>query len=124
MAAYTGGANEILTSDEALEARPYWRYDVVDDDRLCPICGEFKDVVLPADDPFWATHIPPLHIGCRCQHPVPLTEDEAREEGVTRKPPTTEAADGFGAAPQADDYEPDPDRFDDGIGRELERKLG
>jgi SPP1 gp7 family putative phage head morphogenesis protein len=121
MSAYTSGAHEILSSPEAKEARPYWAYALIDDDRLCPICGEFEGVVLPADDPFWLTHIPPLHIGCRCPHPAPLSEDEAREAGVTKVAPTATAADGFGTPVET--WEPDATRFADEVGAELERKL-
>lgn len=122
MGAYTSGANEILSTPEAKEARPFWRYELIDDDRLCPICGDFEDLVLPADDPFWASHIPPLHPNCRCGHPSPLTEDEAHEEGVDVEAPEQEAAPGFGSPAKADDWEPDVSAYDPAIASELERK--
>lgn len=124
MAAYTGGAEEILQRPAVKEARPYCRQDVIDDDRLCEICAPMGGVVLPADDPYWATHVSPFHHSCRCPPRTPLTEEEALAEGITPEPPEAEAADGFGAAPRVDDWEPDPSLYEDGLGDALARKLG
>ena len=123
LGAYNQGRHEIFSTPEAKEARPYWRFDAIEDDRIDDECEDADGTVLPADDAWWSTHIPPLHFNCRCSY-VALSDDEAREEGVTDEPPVAEADDGFGAAPATDDWEPDASRFDDQIAAVLDRKLG
>ncbi len=122
LGAYNQGRHEIFSTPEAKEARPYWRFDAIEDDRIDDECAECDGIVLPADDPWWSTHIPPLHFNCRCSY-VALSDEEAREEGLTDEPPAAEADDGFGAAPATDDWEPDSSRFDEAIAAELDRKL-
>lgn len=53
---------------ESKQARPYWRYvhnDTVMNPR--PEHLAWDGTVLPADDPWWATHYPPNGWGCRCK---------------------------------------------------------
>ena len=46
---------------------PFWRYNVVRDDRgPCTICEDYDGVVLRAERAWWSTHTPPLHFNCRC----------------------------------------------------------
>lgn len=123
MGAYGAGADEILSSPETKEARPYCRQDGIEDDRLCPICEPLVGVALPADDPYWASHVAPFHVNCRCPPRTPLTEDEAQEEGVDVEAPEAEAADGFGSPEKFDDWEPDTSDYDEHIAAELDRKL-
>lgn len=123
LGAYNQGRYEIFSTPEAKEARPYWRFDAIEDDRTDDECIEADKTVLPADDPWWQVHIPPLHFNCRCTY-VALSEDEAREEGVTDEPPKAEADDGFGGAPATDDWDADTSRFDDDLAAVLDRKLG
>jgi SPP1 gp7 family putative phage head morphogenesis protein len=61
MSAYNGGRHEIFSEPEVREARPYLRFDAVGDSRMSEICEALDGKVLPADDPFWLTHTPPLH---------------------------------------------------------------
>lgn len=63
MNAQNAGRYEIMTAPEVKDARPFWRLDVVDDDRQSDICADFDGdpIILPADDPFWDKHHPPLH---------------------------------------------------------------
>ncbi len=63
--AYNAGRYSTLTSPALLAARPIWIYDSVMDVRTSPICTPLNGITLPAKDPFWATHQPPLHHRCR-----------------------------------------------------------
>lgn len=110
-------------------------YDLqVDDDRgylaagcvvhNSDICEACNNVVLPADDPFWGSHTPPLHYNCRSTV-VALSVDEADDEGVTGEPPADDADEGFGAPPSKEgaDWEPDLDGYPKEIGDELKDRL-
>jgi SPP1 gp7 family putative phage head morphogenesis protein len=104
--------------------RPYWRYVAVQDSRTSDICSELDGTVLPAADEFWRTHIPPLHPNCRSTF-VPLTEDEAKAEGIEEEAPVTEPTEGFGDAPKDDDstWEPDPAQYPAPVAEILARRL-
>src|SRR6185369_12313498 len=79
---YNAGRYEIYSDPVVQEARPYLRFDGVDDSRTCPICAPLNGVVKAADDPFWKTRHPPLHHSCR-DLLAPLSKEEAHEEGIT-----------------------------------------
>jgi len=127
MTAYNQGRYRVMTAPSVKRARPYVRLDVVLDDRtsddICRPIGKAK-VVLPLDHPWIRTHWPPLHHRCRTI-PTPLSEDEAKAEGITSNPPDVEAAPGFGAAPSVEgsDWEPEPSDYPAPIAAELEVKL-
>ena len=93
--AYSGGRDAILNDPVVKEARPYWRFDAVQDDRTTEECDEANGTVLPADDPWWDSNSPPLHFNCRSQK-VALTEDEAKEEGIDEEGPDVQLDEGFG----------------------------
>jgi SPP1 gp7 family putative phage head morphogenesis protein len=122
LGAYNAGRYEIFTRPEVMDSRPYWRFDSIDDERRDDVCADCDGVILPADDPWWRTHIPPLHNQCRCSY-IALTEQEARDEGAADDGPDAPPAVGFGAPPAPDDWQPDPARFDDPIREILERAL-
>lgn len=124
LGAYNAGRYEVFSSEEARESRPYWRFEAIEDDRIDDECAEADGTVLPADDAWWSRHIPPLHINCRCSYTALSEAEVAEDGGLTSQPPAAEADDGFGRPPRVDDWEPNTDRFDDDIARELERKLG
>lgn len=108
MGAYNEGRAEIFGDPEVRRARPYLRYDASGDSRMCEICAPLDGTVMAADDQFWRTHLPPLHPGCRCIH-VPLSAEEAQDEGVDWEPPEAEPpAPGFGTS---SDYDPDMSSF-------------
>jgi SPP1 gp7 family putative phage head morphogenesis protein len=98
MTAYNEGRHTAYSSPTVKKARPYLRFDASMDDRTTDECAECNGTVLPADDPFWATHSPPLHFACRSIL-VPLTAEEAGEEGVDEEAPDVDAAEGFGDEP-------------------------
>jgi SPP1 gp7 family putative phage head morphogenesis protein len=111
--AYTAGQHAVVSNPEVRKARPYWRFDTSDDPRVCDTCDPFDGLVLPADDPFWITHIPPLHGQCRCPHPAPLSPEEADDEGIADEVPDGEPQEGFGRAPSGvgSDWEPDTSAY-------------
>lgn len=107
LGAYNGGRHEILSHPEVRKARPYWRFDGVDDARQTEICAALDGTVRPADDPFWGSHSPPLHFNCRSII-TPLSEDEAQDEGIDEEGPDVEPDEGFGRQPSVGgDWEPD-----------------
>lgn len=45
---------------------PYLMYDAVDDEVTRPEHRAWDNTVLPVDDPWWSTHMPPNGWNCRC----------------------------------------------------------
>lgn len=126
MSAYNEGRQETMTAPAVKEARGWWRFDEVLDSRTSDICDELDGTVLPADDPFWATHSPPLHPNCRTIL-VPLTDEEAGEEGIDDTPdPEGAPAEGFGIAPDVEgaDWEPNYESYDPALAEALRNKIG
>lgn len=113
MTAYNEGRFRQMTSPAVAKARPYWRYDAIEDSVLaeCPICSRCAGVILPADDPWWRTHYPILHPRCRCIVTA-LSADEAESAGISSGGPSVKAVDGFGRAPSAPSYGWEPDAAD------------
>lgn len=118
--AYNDGREEMFSKDAVAEARPYWRYELVDDSDLCDECGECEDVCLPADDSWWDDHRPILHPNCRCSFTA-MTKQEAIEEGLIDDDgegdddADPDVADGFGDE-RDEEYSPDMGRYADEIG--------
>ena len=108
LSSYSAGREAINNAPAVREARPYARFDDSDDDRECDICEDCHGVVLPADDPWWDSHTPPLHFNCRDTKTV-LSQEEAEDEGIDTHGPDVDADEGFGARPdeQGEDWAPD-----------------
>lgn len=104
-AAYDAGRYQ--QAKEVADYRPFWQFDAIEDARTSPWCRPLGGVVRRFDDPWWRTHVPPLHFQCRSSirtltaaqaHALGLTADEnlpRDEEGKL-----VEAQPGFGAAPE------------------------
>lgn len=123
LGAYNAGRHEILSHPEVRKARPFVRFDGVDDDRQSEICAALDGTIRPADDSFWHTHTPPLHFNCRSIL-VPLSEEEAQDEGVDDEAPEVGADEGFGKPPTVGgDWEPDTGDYPGPIGAQLEKVL-
>lgn len=107
LGSYNAGRHAVFSDPVVREARPYLRFDAVADSRSSEICEELDGTVLPADDPFWATHTPQLHHGCRSILTA-LSPEEADEEGISTRAPDVDPDDGFGLEPsdEGGDWEP------------------
>lgn len=121
LSSYNGGRHQIFSDPVVQEARPYLRFDAVGDARTSEICEQLDGTVLPADDPFWHTHTPPLHHQCRSIL-TPLTLEEAGDEGIARTRPDTKPDDGFGSPPDPENDTPDLSGFDPDIRDVLKRR--
>jgi SPP1 gp7 family putative phage head morphogenesis protein len=73
---------------------PYLMYDAVDDDRTREEHAAWDGTVLPADDPWWSSHMPPNGWNCRCGV-IQLSADQAAAMGlaVNDPAPPTELVD-------------------------------
>ena len=60
------------------DARPFWQYISMDDDRVRPSHRAMHNRVFRHDDPIWQTHYPPNGFNCRCRIRA-LTERQAAE---------------------------------------------
>jgi SPP1 gp7 family putative phage head morphogenesis protein len=124
--AYAEGRHAINDAPAVREARPFLRYDDTDNDRECEICHDCHGVILPADDPWWETHHPPMHHQCECTVTA-LSPEEAEEEGLTSSDdiPDVEADDGFGNQPSSEgsDWAPDLTDIDPELRAALEERL-
>jgi SPP1 gp7 family putative phage head morphogenesis protein len=63
-------------ADAQRDIFPMWMYQTLQDGAVRPSHAALDGIVLPCDDPFWATHTPPWDWGCRCQF-IPITEADA-----------------------------------------------
>lgn len=95
---YNAGRVRQMRDPVVLQHRPFWMYDAVLDARTSPICKPLDRTVLPADDPFWEDHTPPLHHRCRSSIRS-LREEQARRHGISTTAPDVRAQEGFGRAP-------------------------
>lgn len=120
---YNTGRWIVHTDPAVLAVRPYWLYDAVLDGRTTRICEERHGKILPATDPWWAANYPPLHHRCRSGVRA-IRAEEAEKRGVTPSPQLeTEAQRGFGEAPHADEWNPDPDRMPAKLRQVWEKKM-
>jgi SPP1 gp7 family putative phage head morphogenesis protein len=98
MTAFSRGHYLTMTDPDVLDDRPYWRFDAVPDSVITDECRACDGVILPASDPWWQSHYPPLHYRCRSTVTA-LTREQAEREGITASPPSVKVMDGFGRAP-------------------------
>ena len=89
--------------DPAVTAlRPFFLFDAILDGRTTDECSARDGVLLPADDPWWATNTPPIHHACRSGIRSLRKSQADRRGGVN--PPDREVelnppGKGFGVAP-------------------------
>lgn len=101
LSAYGAGRYYQANDPTVLKRRPFWGLEVVVDDRTTKeICKPLVGTVLPANDPWWRVHVPPLHMLCRTALTT-YTEEQAKKRGITAKPSMEPVQDGFGLAPDA-----------------------
>jgi SPP1 gp7 family putative phage head morphogenesis protein len=101
--AFSAGRYKQQTEPDALELRPYWQFSAVLDGNTSAICSKANGVVLRNDDPWWNTHIPPLHFSCRSAIRT-LKAKQAERIGITSKIPGVESDEGFGYKPDSKEY--------------------
>ena len=103
-------------AQRALKAiRPYLYYSAVNDSRTRPSHAAMHGTILPQDDRWWKTHLPPNGFRCRCTA-IAITEDEARRRGITQVPPVgADPDDGW-------DYNVCADGIEEGLRRAVARK--
>ena len=77
---------------------------VIDDARTTDYCRQYagKGFILPYDDPFWKSHIPPFHFNCRTTIRAIYDEREIPQQWSS-KGAIEEPAKGFGNNPVVDD---------------------
>lgn len=77
---------------------------VIDDARTTDYCRQYagKGFILPYDDPFWKTHIPPFHFNCRTTVRAIYDEREIPQQWSS-KADIEKPAKGFGNNPVVDD---------------------
>lgn len=78
-ASYSAGQWQQI--QEQKEIAPYLMYSAIDDDRVRPEHLAWNNLILPADDEFWDSHMPPNGWNCRCSV-IQLSEDEIEEMGL------------------------------------------
>jgi SPP1 gp7 family putative phage head morphogenesis protein len=107
--AYNAGRYE--QARQVAKDRPYWLFDSIMDGRTTPdCCAALDGIVLPANDPFWKGHYPPLHFNCRSQI-ITLTEDQAEGMGVSTSRPRVSVGRGFGTPPSVGSWSPDAGNY-------------
>lgn len=107
--AYAAGRWQHNSSEEVRATHSFLRFVAVLDDRTTDICSELHGTTLPADDPFWDDHQPPLHHNCRSDIQA-ITDAEAAEMGLTEEAPQAQPDEGFGVVDA--EFEPDLDSRD------------
>lgn len=96
--AHNAGRYAEATEPDNLALRPFWRFSATVDDRTAPQCKAAHGTLLPASDPWWQTHYPPMHFQCRCVVQT-LSRRQAEREGGPTAPGALPAAAGFGSPP-------------------------
>lgn len=109
--AYNAGRWRQMHDPVVLALRPYGMFDGVDDSRITPVCKAWDGTVLPLEQFAAQGACPQLHHRCRSQIRS-IRESEAKRRGITTTPPTETASEGFGAAPDLSDWQPDPTKYD------------
>lgn len=113
------GAGRWKAADELRAERPYWGLAVVLDGRTSKICLNLRGVVRAAEDPFWDSHIPPLHFRCRTAL-VTFSVQQA-ENRVTQTLPDQPPLEGFGRPPGREAWSPRPEDYHPALWAAYER---
>ncbi len=121
--AYSAGRYQQAQEPAVLAARPYFMYDAILDDRTTDLCRGLNGTIRRQDDPFWNTHVPPLHHACRAGlRTLSQRQVEARG-GETLTPHADPVPAGFGARPGTSaPYRPPPDRYPAPLNAALQRR--
>jgi SPP1 gp7 family putative phage head morphogenesis protein len=119
---YNAGRYQQMKAPDVARFRPYWMFDAVLDSRTSTICTVRDKTILPQDNQWWASNIPPLHHRCRSGIRS-LRKAEAERRGINNVPPLTPATPGWGTAPDAMPvWKPNPAKTDPELLRTLQQK--
>lgn len=89
--AYAAGRYQQMTTPEALDIYPYWRYRHHACQHPRPQHVAWDGMILPADDPWWNTHYPPNGWRCHCTvEPVSRRDLKRYNWTVSDAPPLNE----------------------------------
>lgn len=109
-ACLNAGRFEQQNDPAVLALRPFLRFSAILDSRTTQVCSSAHGTVLPAGDPWWASHQPPLHHSCRSTA-ITLTDQQVAElGGVTDQPTDKSASPGFGGPPSLE-WAPDVSKY-------------
>lgn len=88
--AYAAGQYRQMTTPEALDIYPYWRYrhHACQNPRAQHLAWD--GMILRADDPFWATHFPPNGWRCHCTVEPVSRRDLKKNNWVVSESPVIE----------------------------------
>lgn len=124
--AYNAGRWQQVKDPIVVKARPFLGYDAILDGRTSPVCKRCDGTLLPADDPWWDSHVPPLHHRCRSTIRS-FTKREADRRGGIKHPgldtDDSQPDEGFGGAPDTRaPWDPDLGKYPDELRRAFEGK--
>lgn len=100
LGSYAHGRYEQITSPGLMKMRPYWQYKTVGDGRVRESHAAMHNKIYPSDSEVWKTWFPPNGFRCRCSIST-LTEEQAKEKGITEDLPDVKPDEGFAASPGA-----------------------
>lgn len=120
-AAFNVGRHEVMTTPEALEERPFFRLDEVNDDRTRPESLLLDGSTYPASHPFWNSYWPPNHFNDRAKVDS-LSQKNVDDLGfkVSKKLPKVQPAKGFDTNLALKPRKPNFKKFD----KELRKEAG
>lgn len=76
--------------DTRKDIMPLLQFKIVKDERTCPICKPFADMIRPVSDPVWNYATPSLHFGDRCtilqlpDNSKPVTEEVPPPDAIPK----------------------------------------
>jgi SPP1 gp7 family putative phage head morphogenesis protein len=117
---YNRGRWYQMQDPDVVRTRPYLKLSVILDLRTSQVCQPLANTILPADDPWWKAHVPPLHHECRSTL-TSLSREQAQQQGIS-SPPAGDAAEGFGAAPGEGEWQPEYSKYPPRLAQEARRK--
>ena len=100
LGSYAHGRFEQLSNPELAKLRPYWQYKTVGDGRVRENHAAMHNKIYPCDSSVWKSWFPPNGFRCRCGV-ISLTEEQAKEKGVTEGMPTVQPDEGWATSPAA-----------------------
>ncbi len=102
--AYMAGRRK--AQEENKGSRPYLMYIAVLDGSTRPSHATMNGKIFHINDPIWNTWSVPAGYSCRCRTRA-LTEEQAKERGITTEIPDVDPDEGFGRNPANVDWKPD-----------------